>query len=77
MYAWSTDRNEAPRYLGQAIVNRSRPDVAQVFGAQFAQSGWQMTAPTLPAGGYRMIAYGHSTVAGAFTTAAVATVTIR
>ena len=31
VYAWSTDRNEAPRYLGQAIVNRSRPDVAQVF----------------------------------------------
>jgi hypothetical protein len=77
VYAISLDRSESPHYLGQARVGAARNDVGQVFGAQFTPSGWFLRAPALPAGTYRIIAYGHSVVAGAFTTAAVADVTLR
>ncbi|HEX4567718.1 MAG TPA: hypothetical protein VH138_13865, partial [Vicinamibacterales bacterium] len=66
-----------PIFLGTAQVNVSRPDVGAFFGAQFARTGFNLTAPALPPGAYRVVAYGRSLVAGTFNVATVVDVTVR
>lgn len=66
-----------PIFMGQALVNAPRPDVAAAFGAQFGSAGFGLIGPPLPPGRYQVVAYGRSLVAGTFATAATAVVTVR
>jgi hypothetical protein len=77
VYAYPLDTGGAPIFLGVAPVNVRRPDVAAAFGAQFDVTGFNLVAPALAAGNYRIVAYAHSTVAGAFTVATFADVVVR
>ena len=54
-----------------------RPDVGAFFGAQFGVSGFNLLAPPLPAGAYRVVAFGRSLVTGTFSAVAVAEVRVR
>jgi hypothetical protein len=77
VYAYPLDWNGGAIFLGQAVVSVSRPDVGAMFGTQFGQSGFNLTAPLLAAGRYRLVAYAHSVVAGAFTAVALCDVSVR
>lgn len=66
----------APRFVGAATVGHSRPDVAGVFGAPGASSGYALAA-SLPAGVYDLAVYAHSTASKTFNNAQVVRVTIR
>jgi hypothetical protein len=76
-YAYPLDTGGAPIFLGQADVNVARPDVASFAGAQFGQVGFNLSAPARAPGRYRVVAYGLSLVAGAFTASAMVDVIVR
>jgi hypothetical protein len=54
----------APVFLGAASTGLSRPDIGGLFGAQFAASGYSLSASGLPAGQYVVAVYARSTVTG-------------
>lgn len=57
----------APVFLGAADYGTPRPDVAQIYGSQFALSGFSLRAPmVLAPGAYTITAYGHSSATGTF-----------
>jgi hypothetical protein len=63
-------------FLGQATFGSARTDVGGVYGSQFTNSGFSLTATGLPAGNYRIVAFAQSVVTGAFTVSAFADVTV-
>lgn len=75
VYAYPT--SGAPIFLGTGQVSVSRPDVGAYFGAQFSRTGFNLSAPALPPGAYRVVAYGRSLVAGTFNVATAVNVTVR
>lgn len=75
-YAYPLDTGGAPIFLGPAIVNGSRPDVAAIYGSQFQTSGFNLVAPALPQGRYQIVVYAHSIVAATFTTVTSAAVSV-
>ena len=62
-------------FLGQATYGIGRDDVAAIYGSRFSGSGFQLTAPMLPAGNYTVVAYALRTVSGAFDSAAAVAIT--
>lgn len=54
--------SSAATFLGATTASRPRPDIASIYGSQFAASGYRMTTPALPLGTYTLIVYAHSTV---------------
>ena len=77
VYAYPLDVAGEPVFIGQAAVNAYRPDVASYFGAQYERTGFNLTAPTLRAGRYQIVAFGRSVVSGRFDGTATANVTVR
>ncbi len=67
---------QSPVFLGVAAYGGARPDVASIFGGQFYASGFYFQSPDLPPGFYRIVAFAHSAVNGAFANAATSDVTI-
>jgi hypothetical protein len=65
-----------PVFLGVATYGAARPDIASIFGANFANSGYSLTVDVAP-GTYDVVAFGHSTVASAFSMYAIARVTVQ
>lgn len=65
-----------PVFAGAAALGDARPDVGAYFGPQFASAGYHLAVSTLAPGTYTLIAYGHSTVTGAFSVEQHVTVTI-
>jgi uncharacterized repeat protein (TIGR03803 family) len=59
-----------PIFLGAAPLGFARPDIAALYGPQFANAGWLMSVGSLPAGRYLLIAFGHSSVSNAFNVSA-------
>src|SRR5205807_239696 len=55
-YAYPLDTGGSPIFLGQASVNVARPDVASFAGPQFGQVGFNLSAPALAPGHYRVVA---------------------
>jgi hypothetical protein len=55
----------------------NRPDVGQVYGAQFTDSGYDMVVRGLAPGQYRFEAAARSTVTGTYNNAASVTVTVQ
>jgi hypothetical protein len=54
-------------FLGQAAFGFARADVASLYGAQFANSGFALTVPSLGGGTHTIGVYAHSTVSNANT----------
>jgi len=77
VYAYPLDTGVGPILLGAVPVNVPRPDVAAYLGAQFQTTGFNLLAPALTPGHYRIVAYGRSLVAGTFNVATAANVTVR
>ncbi|HVJ26953.1 MAG TPA: hypothetical protein VM493_05395 [Vicinamibacterales bacterium] len=65
----------AGMFLGQATYGIGRDDVAAMYGSRFSGSGFQLTAPMLPAGNYTIVAYALRTTSGAFDSAAAVAIT--
>jgi hypothetical protein len=64
-------------FLGAAAYGGARPDLGAVFGAQFTNSGFTLTAGPLAAGTYTIVAFAHDALTGAFDATARATLTVR
>jgi len=74
-YAFPTDASGAltgapPIFLGAAAYGGHRPDVGALFGGQFTNSGFGLSATGLPAGSYLLVVYARSTVSGHWQNAA-------
>jgi subtilisin family serine protease len=76
VHLWAHPDGGSPAFLGVAQYGGSRPDVAALYGARFADSGFDMTVSSLAPGRYRLIVYAHNVASGRFETAQVVSVTI-
>ncbi len=56
----------AVTFLGVADYGVERPDVGNVFGAQFVRSGYWLTVGALDPGEYTLVVFARSTVSGTF-----------
>jgi hypothetical protein len=56
----------APTFLGAAGYGGTRSDVGGVYGSQFTNSGYGLSAPALVPGNYQVVVYARSTVTGTF-----------
>jgi FG-GAP-like repeat len=65
-----------PTYLGQATLGDTRPDVAAIFGNQYAHAGFSMIVPALPAGNYDIAVSALSRVTGTFQIMRVVRITV-
>ena len=67
VHVWAyADAGGAPVFAGAGVLGDARPDVAALFGAQFANAGFHLEVSTLAPGTYTLVVYGRSTVTGAF-----------
>jgi YD repeat-containing protein len=79
VHVWSF-RNGDPtqaHFEGVATYGAARPDVGGAYGAQFTNSGYNLTIASLAAGSYQINVYAHSTVAGAFNLVRTISVTVQ
>ena len=67
----------APIFAGHAGLGAPRADVAQVYGAQFEESGYYLTIGHLRPGWYDLVVYPHSSLDGQFRGARVVRVLVR
>ena len=65
----------APVFLGVPAFG-VRPDVAAIFGSQFANAGYTLVVRALPPGTWDVVVYVHSAVSGTFDTARLVRITI-
>ena len=77
VWAQRRDAPSAPKFLGAAQVNVTRPDVAAQYGAQFDRAGWQLSASGLEPGIYDLTAYFWSTRTRQFEDARSVSITVR
>jgi hypothetical protein len=72
VHVWAFPDSGAPGiFAGTATMFGRRDDVGAIFGSQFTNSGFHLTLTGLPAGGYHLQVFGHSTVTGTFNIAQV------
>jgi len=64
VYAIANGGAGASTFLGAAPYGGARPDVGQLYGSQFTNSGYGLTASGLAPGAYQINVYAHSTVSG-------------
>jgi hypothetical protein len=55
-----------PMFAGAAMIGDPRPDLAALFGAQFANVGYHLSVSSLPPDTYTLVVYAHSSVTGTF-----------
>ena len=58
-----------PVFLGIASYGAARPDIGAAFGAQFTNSGYELTASGLAPGTYDLVVFARSTATGTFNNA--------
>jgi hypothetical protein len=77
VYAFRNDGSgTAPQFLGVATYGTNRPDVAAIYGAQFAPSGFEIRVAGLAPGPYRLVAYARRAGTATFMANAFKDVTI-
>jgi subtilisin family serine protease len=64
------------RFVGVAAYGTPRPDLAAIFGAQFTNSGYVLSASGLPSGSYQLQVFALSSVTGSFSIVQVVNVTV-
>jgi hypothetical protein len=78
VWAYPNPGSGAPaRFVGNATLGGTRPDVAAFLGPNGQQSGYGLMASGLPSGVYDIAVFMHSTVVGTFTNVQVVRVTVR
>jgi hypothetical protein len=66
-----------PIFLGVATYGVARADLGAIYGTQFTNSGYQLTAgESLAPGRYLIAAYGRDTITGTFDVVRMATITV-
>jgi hypothetical protein len=75
VWAFNTETG-AGTYLGAAAYGGSRPDVGNIFGAAFTNSGFSLSVPDLAAGSYDLVIFARSTVAGTFNQSKIVRITV-
>lgn len=74
IHIWAVPTNgSAAVFVGIAIPDTDRNDVAQIFGQNHKKSGYGVVMSNLPPGQYTLVFYPHSSVTGAFDYSKVAT----
>ena len=77
VYAFRNDGSgAAPQFVGVATYGINRPDVAGIFGPQFAPSGFELKVAGLAPGPYRLVAYARRAASATFTVTDFRDVTI-
>jgi hypothetical protein len=79
VYVWAYPNpgsGTAPVFLGQASYGLARPDIGDLFGSLFTNSGFSLTASGLGAGRYQITAFAHSLVTNTIAASVSATVTV-
>jgi hypothetical protein len=66
-----------PVFIGPALVNGSRPDVAAIYGSRFGQSGYGIVVRGLAPGTYDIAVFAYSTESHAFAPARTVRVVVR
>jgi hypothetical protein len=66
----------APTFLGPATYGTARPDLAPIFGAQYVNSGYVLSASGLSPGSYQLQVFARSAVTGAFIKVQVIPITV-
>jgi hypothetical protein len=67
----------APIWIGAAAYGGARPDVAEVYGARFKDTGYSIRLQGLEPGTYDIAVFAYSTVKGGFVPARVVRVSVR
>jgi hypothetical protein len=76
VHVWAFPQSGAPIFVGVATLGGARPDLGALFGAQFSNSGFEVTG-SLPDSAYTIVAYRHRASTGQFDQLAVRTITVR
>lgn len=76
VHVWAYPMGGAPMFLGVANYGESRSALSDMFGAQFINGGFSLTATNLAPGVYTIAAHAHSTVTGTFSAVDTVTVTV-
>lgn len=76
IHVWAFPLSGSPIFLGLPTLRLNRPDIASIFGSQFASAGFHLDAVWLPPGTYSVVAYPHSYLTGLFAPTNVVTVTV-
>jgi hypothetical protein len=77
VHVWAFPVTGSPAtFLGVPAYGRPRPDVAAIFGSQYANSGFRLDGVLLPPGAYYVVAYAHSTVTNSFAISRTADLTV-
>ena len=56
----------SPVFAGVASLGVSRPDVGAIYGAQYANAGFQVVVAGLAPGVYDLVLFGHSSLSGTY-----------
>jgi hypothetical protein len=65
-----------PTFAGLATLRDLRPDVAALYGGQYARAGFHVDVAGLAPGTYDVVVYGHSSVSGTFNLQRVVRITV-
>jgi len=66
IHVWAWPSSGSPIFLGATTPSESRPDIGNLFGSGFANSGYTLKVNSLPPGSYVLAVYMHSTVTNTF-----------
>lgn len=77
VHVWAYPSTGAPILLGVATYGQNRPDIAAIYGASYAASGFQIVVRGLPGGSYTLVAFAYSTISGTFSNAQAVSVTLQ
>jgi hypothetical protein len=75
LHVWAYPSSGSPIFLGVPTYGGPRSDIGAIFGAQFTNSGFGLTASLAP-GTYQVVVYAWSTVENNFNLAQSVTVTV-
>ncbi|HET7219362.1 MAG TPA: fibronectin type III domain-containing protein [Vicinamibacterales bacterium] len=66
-----------PIWIGAVTPNRSRPDVAAVYGSRYAMSGFSVPVSGLAPGVYDIVIFAHSSVTNSFDNGRLVRITVQ
>jgi hypothetical protein len=76
VHVWAFSSTGVPTFIGAVTPSVARPDVAALFGPQFATAGFSITVGGLVPGTYTLAIYPHSQITNTFAPPQVLTVTV-
>ena len=76
VWAYPADGSD-PLFLGPALLGETRPDVAAIYGSQFARTGYRLAVAALPGGTYDIAVFAWSNVRGGFVPATTVRIRVR